>query len=238
MYEDKGEKMMKKAFTLAEVLITLTIIGVIAAITIPNLMQKYTKHQYVVGLKKAYSVLQNAVKMIPITEGCPSGDYDCAGVFNSIDIDGQSFGGSPIKKFLYLLSKNMKVEKLCLEYSTKECQWVHTTNPTTYYGFRTIDGTTYKLDGYNIIVDLNGDQKPNLFGRDKYYFILAQETKNGINAGTVIPYGSKLHYAYTDNNVNNYWRQNMPCGASSVKNSWSYAIFCTGRVLEENAMNY
>ena len=51
----------KKAFTLAEVLITLTIIGVIAAITIPNLMQKYTKHQYVVGLKKAYSELSNAI---------------------------------------------------------------------------------------------------------------------------------------------------------------------------------
>ena len=35
----------KICFTLAEVLITLTIIGVIAALTIPNLMQKYEKQQ-------------------------------------------------------------------------------------------------------------------------------------------------------------------------------------------------
>ena len=47
-----------KAFTLAEVLITLTIIGVIAALTISNLMQSYRKHQIETGLKSAYSVLQ------------------------------------------------------------------------------------------------------------------------------------------------------------------------------------
>ena len=34
---------MKKAFTLAEVLITLGIIGVVAAITIPGLIAKYQK---------------------------------------------------------------------------------------------------------------------------------------------------------------------------------------------------
>ena len=39
---------MKKAFTLAEVLITLGIIGIVAAMTIPNLMNNYTqkKHQH------------------------------------------------------------------------------------------------------------------------------------------------------------------------------------------------
>ena len=229
--------MRKIAFTLAEVLITLTIIGIIAALTIPNLMQKYTKHTYVVGLKKAYSTLQNAVKMIPLTENCPAGDYDCAGTFNGNDIDGQSFEGSSLKKLLYLLSKNMKTEKLCLDYTQKGCEWVLTYNPTTYYGLRTMDGTTYKLDGYNIIVDLNGDKKPNLFGRDKYYFIIAKDTKNGINSGAVIPYGSKQHMIYTDNNPNNYWKQNSLCSTGGLK-SWSYGIFCTGRVLEENAMNY
>ena len=54
---------MKKAFTLAEVLITLTIIGVIAALTIPNLMQSYKKHQVEAGIKEAYSILSNAIKM-------------------------------------------------------------------------------------------------------------------------------------------------------------------------------
>ena len=42
----------KKAFTLAEVLITLGIIGVVAAITIPGLITKYQKLVTVVKLKK------------------------------------------------------------------------------------------------------------------------------------------------------------------------------------------
>lgn len=47
----------KKAFTLAEVLITLGIIGVVAAITIPGLITKYQKLATVVKLKKVYSQL-------------------------------------------------------------------------------------------------------------------------------------------------------------------------------------
>lgn len=44
-----------KAFTLAEVLIVLVTIGIIAAITIPNLINNYQKTQYVTKLKKAYA---------------------------------------------------------------------------------------------------------------------------------------------------------------------------------------
>ena len=52
-----------KSFTLAEVLITLTIIGVIAALTIPNLMRNYRKHQRISEIKTAYSIIQNAVRL-------------------------------------------------------------------------------------------------------------------------------------------------------------------------------
>lgn len=55
---------MKKrvAFTLAEVLITLGIIGIIAAMTIPQLIQNYEKHVIEVQLKKTYSDLENMIK--------------------------------------------------------------------------------------------------------------------------------------------------------------------------------
>ncbi len=53
----------KAAFTLAEVLITLAIIGVVAALTIPSLVQRYQERQYVTHLKKSYAVLQNAFQM-------------------------------------------------------------------------------------------------------------------------------------------------------------------------------
>ena len=70
--EYKKEVSMKKAFTLAEVLITLTIIGVIAALTIPNLIQSYKKHQVEVGVKEAYSILSNAIKMSETENGSTS----------------------------------------------------------------------------------------------------------------------------------------------------------------------
>ncbi|MFR1673144.1 MAG: hypothetical protein ACLSWI_09395 [Candidatus Gastranaerophilaceae bacterium] len=50
------------AFTLAEVLITLGIIGIIAAITIPNIVSAYKKKVVEVKLKRTYSVILNAVK--------------------------------------------------------------------------------------------------------------------------------------------------------------------------------
>ncbi len=51
------------AFTLAEVLITLGIIGVVAAMTIPTLMANVKAHQYSAKFKKTVSTLSNAAKM-------------------------------------------------------------------------------------------------------------------------------------------------------------------------------
>ena len=52
-----------KAFTLAEVLITLGIIGVVAAMTLPTLIEKYKKQVAVNKLKKFYSVMTQAIKL-------------------------------------------------------------------------------------------------------------------------------------------------------------------------------
>ena len=59
----KGEKIMTKrlGFTLAEVLITLGIIGVVAAMTMPTLMNQTNGAQYKTAYKKALSALSQAV---------------------------------------------------------------------------------------------------------------------------------------------------------------------------------
>ena len=51
---------MKNAFTLAEVLITLGIIGVAAAMTMPSLIAEHIEKSTIARLKKVYSVLDNA----------------------------------------------------------------------------------------------------------------------------------------------------------------------------------
>ena len=52
--------MKKYGFTLAEVLVTLGVIGVVSAMTIPTLMQNHQKKTYVTQLHKIYNELQQA----------------------------------------------------------------------------------------------------------------------------------------------------------------------------------
>ncbi len=234
----------KAAFTLAETLITLTIIGVIAALTIPTLISKYQKHTYVVGLKKAYSQLQNAFKMIPITQGCSPGDFDCAGWNDNKNIDGQEFNGNISNKRAYLLSKQFKINKLCYYGSTDEiCRKASNIvdDGASRAYFFTNDGMIW--NGYSYIVDVNGFKGPNQIGRDIFRFRITDqsyESLYGIPQGTVVPFGSKL-YADIYNYPNDYWRNNNYCTTENVNRNnadWWSEGFCTGRVLEEDAMNY
>ena len=61
----------KAAFTLAEVLITLGIIGVVAAMTLPTLISNYKDQELVTRTKKAYSVIEQAALMAQQDLGQP-----------------------------------------------------------------------------------------------------------------------------------------------------------------------
>ena len=54
---------MKFGFTLAEVLVTLGIVGVVASMTLPTLNNNVQKRSYEAGAKKAYNTISNAVSM-------------------------------------------------------------------------------------------------------------------------------------------------------------------------------
>ena len=64
----------KSAFTLSEVLITLGVIGVVAAITLPGLIANYQKKVLVNQFKKSYSNLSNALNLVQAEYGTV---YDC-----------------------------------------------------------------------------------------------------------------------------------------------------------------
>jgi len=59
----------KQAFTLAEVLITLGIIGVVAAMTLPTLITKYQKEVVRNQFKKSFATIQNAINQVQNDEG-------------------------------------------------------------------------------------------------------------------------------------------------------------------------
>ncbi len=76
------DKNRRVAFTLAEVLITLGIIGVVAALTIPTLISNYNKRQTVTKLKQTYSILSQALTMAQVKEGDTS-TWDIAGIYGT-----------------------------------------------------------------------------------------------------------------------------------------------------------
>lgn len=74
--------MKKSGFTLAEVLVTLMIIGVIAAMTIPSLMQSTAQQEYKAAFKKAVSMLNQAVTLNYALDGRDGSDYTGTSFFN------------------------------------------------------------------------------------------------------------------------------------------------------------
>ena len=60
---------MKKGFTLAEVLITLAIIGVVAALVMPSMLANYRKKDWVAQLQKEMSAWSNGFNLMLATEG-------------------------------------------------------------------------------------------------------------------------------------------------------------------------
>ncbi len=65
----KMSLLAKEAFTLAEVLITLAIIGVVAAISIPSVISNSQQQEFKTGLRKAVSVLNSAITMNMALDG-------------------------------------------------------------------------------------------------------------------------------------------------------------------------
>ncbi len=78
--------MSKNGFTLAEVLITLGIIGVVAAITMPSLIKHYQQQVVISRLKKFYTNINQAIKMSEVENGScenwdmPTGDGNYVGL--------------------------------------------------------------------------------------------------------------------------------------------------------------
>ncbi len=126
------------AFTLAETLITLGIIGVVAALTLPGLIQNHTKTTVETKLKKFYSQINQAILLSESEYGDRDYWYTDA---NSVetDKDGKPVNGSSTaeKWFNKYIGAHMKV--IQTDYDNKGI-------PTFYFA----DGTALKMYGRGI----------------------------------------------------------------------------------------
>ena len=168
---------MKKGFTLAEVLITLGIIGVVAAMTMPTLINNHREKETVVKLKKLNSTLQNAYNIMRQEEYGSS--------INSI----LDYGTND--EFIDNFTKYLKVQNVCHEGELDDCFIVKSSYKTIGNGVGTsmyasdstafvlADGTVVIVAGRDstptykqLFVDLNGKNPPNTFGKDAFSFIM------------------------------------------------------------------
>ena len=156
---------MEKGFTLAEVLITLGIIGIVAAMTMPALVGKYKKVQTVAQLKKVYSSLLQSVEFSKSQYG---------------DIKNWDWNLEAADFYKKYLGKYLKTTAVCEDTDTSIC-WggnkTKTLNGSYFTGdnkqisFKLADGTIIRLEKQNDLhihlwVDINGQKEPNTFGRD------------------------------------------------------------------------
>lgn len=210
----------KKGFTLAEVLITLGIVGVIAALTLPILISKYQKQVTVAGLQKSYSVLSNMIRQAEAKHGVISEWpewssslpwYRKAGNSKYVlenylapEANGARVYGSNAQ------SGNFYVRFMCdttdngadndAQYKRMDGGSVITHLNEVIYSIMLADGSCIgfkPIDGdvSFVYVDINGAKKPNVVGKDFFEFILKYD-------GKVIPRGYDLSEEDLKNNRN------------------------------------
>lgn len=170
----------KYAFTLAEILITLAIIGVVAALTIPSVVQNYQKHQTVVRLKKAYAQLHQAINLSEVDNGDLS-EWNYS--YNN-----QAFYDRYLKKYLKVSKSygSSSQDVLGVSYKFLNGQDIGSGYEVNSIASRAIlnDGSmlffgsgTYDKLYKHVYIDINGTKKPNQFGKDVFMFVIQPHYK-------------------------------------------------------------
>lgn len=199
---NSGMKNYKSGFTLAEVLITLAIIGVVAAITIPALVSKYQEVLYKAAYKKAFSDVNNAFQML-LNDGVLNQI-----TWDNIDDDGNIVSGvsTSYRKNFRLLTNYMKVTKTCFDGADDTPCWQcidaeqgqggnadfkgNSSNCPRYVdSFVDSSGRAWSTYAFSMgnsnenvfIVDINGHKAPNELGKDRFPFSMKPHNKGTIN---------------------------------------------------------
>ena len=208
--------MKKSGFTLAEILISLSIIGVVAALTLPSLLSNTQAAQIGPKLGKAVSMFEQA-SMALLSEN---------------DVDAISDAYSTASSFRTALEGHMKVADAggvfvpaaialappLASTSIKTRDGVEYIFPSSLVTFSTSSNPS---DNYlcDITIDINSANGTKTAGEDTFYFGLFDD-------GSLRPKGGKKSWNGTDNNT---W--SAKCAKDALP---SDATYCAGHIFENN----
>lgn len=199
---------IKKAFTMAEVLITLGILGIVIAMTLPTVINNARNKELETRFKQAYSQIYQAV-LLMANEDPQLWQTYCGGTTRHSEIFFEKFS----EKFqtVTIFDPNI-VNKRNLELLGYKQEYFYTPeyakkkfNPDGYDtgAFVTKNGMIIFNSGcwwsraLDIVVDTNGLKGPNKFGYDVFYFQISKNDQ-------LLP--SSINSSFTDE-----YSQNMGC---------------------------
>ncbi len=208
------------AFTLAEVLITLAIIGIVAALTIPTLVAKNEKKQLYTQFMKSYNTISNALNLAMIDHGDP--------ITWKTSKDGNS---DYIKTYLSPYLKDVKVCEKMTDCTAQANAYTDLEGNSAYertsaveaanpYTIQLPDGTTmFQVPGsYALAFDINGPKGPNVFGRDMLIIFLTWTGSKESCSGKPICFSTNSQ--------------------TCLETKGIFQDRCVQQLLQEGAMNY
>ena len=224
----------KPAFTLAEAMITIGLIGIVAAMTMPMLMTNYQKKVTITQLKKVYHELNQAMKF----------------AVADAKFEDLNYNQSAYKFFKQYMTSMMVVSETTMgkvKASGKKYRPLSGAEETSLAAFKDADTRVVNLNNgaqlilYNkmhtwsankgpyIYIDVNGFAPPNVFGKDLYCIFItrnnkvafwnsndSEPVKTGVPREVLIGNGTTGGYAC------NAKSQGMWCGALLQADGWEF----------------
>ncbi len=188
----KPTEQKNRAFTLAEVLITIGIIGIVAAMTLPTVINNIQDKQFKAAFKKEFSAISQAMLKVYT---------DDETTYEQVEWQNMATYVCKVAKQLKTVKSGLKCDLILAQnesisdnisqmWDLKEISWygggnnklqwydkhgkIMTINTAfNAYTFALSDGTVINFNSVNqIFIDVNGFKKPNTIGRDIFYCYL------------------------------------------------------------------
>lgn len=225
-----GNSLRVAAFTLAEILIVLGIIGLIAEITIPTLIQNTHEMQTVAQVKKSYSILCSAFDSM---------------VADGVDIKSLFPTASNNLPFFNAFIAKLNVNKSCVNTSgcySDQYYFLNKSGPNS--SLNTSSPSAILADGSQIVIrasggsmgcdpsygcglidfDVNGSKTPNTMGKDMFEFIILPDR--------IIPFGALNTPSYYNNPYL------TDCNIANPNVAYHYGYSCAKWVILKGNMDY
>lgn len=222
------------AFTLAEVLVTLGIIGVVSALTLPALVKNHQRQVYVIQLHKVYNEVQQAVdsyvtennyvnlgesrirnnadelrrfvnKYFKVTQNCGTHYTPCfEAEYSSLNGDTVSDIGSLCNIVVTIADGTA----ICWDVAPMDAEVDEDGNSFSSSNSVGSDGEVIDLE-----VDINGKQGPNIYGRDMFAFVVGRDGMIYDPAYVENGNSANLNYKWVSNGtfgkiMNEGWKMN------------------------------